>query len=158
MPYESDPIAEKLNRLVSGQELYFGLIDFDGLNPAEQVLIGVWELVNEVYNGGFIQYFHNSSRARSKPMIQLLRLIEADRAAAILEEAIALVGPGTRWGDERSYRAAVETMSGEMWKKVRDVESALYSELDDLHRLVFSYLSKHRDKIDAPPDFWTEIA
>ena len=47
MTYESDPTTRKLNHLVSGQELYFGLIVFDQLNSAEQALIATWELVNE---------------------------------------------------------------------------------------------------------------
>jgi hypothetical protein len=45
--YESDPTTRKLNHLVSGQELYFGLIVFDQLNSAEYALIARWELVNE---------------------------------------------------------------------------------------------------------------
>jgi hypothetical protein len=44
---ESDPTTRKLNHLVSGQELYFGLIVFDQLNLAEQALVAIWELVNE---------------------------------------------------------------------------------------------------------------
>jgi hypothetical protein len=44
---ESDPTTRKLNHLVSGQELYFGLIIFDQLNSAEQALVATWELVNE---------------------------------------------------------------------------------------------------------------
>jgi hypothetical protein len=156
MPYESDPTARKLNDLVSSQELYMGLICFDKLKMTEQVLIGTWELVNEFYNGGFLQYFHNSSRDRAKPMIQLLRSIEAHRAAATLEEAIALIGPGTRWGDECNSAAAIRSMPEEIRKGVSDLERAFYNELDNLHLFVFSYLSEHRDEIDAPSVFWTE--
>jgi hypothetical protein len=141
---------------VSNQELYFGLMSFDELSPGSQVLIGTWELVNELYNGGFTQYFHNSSRDRAKRMIQLLRSIDADRAAAMLEEATALIGPGTRWGDEDDSAAAVKSMPEEIRRRVHDLEHAFYDELDSLHLLVFSYLSQHRDQIDAPPDFWTE--
>ena len=148
MTYETDPTAQKLNDLVSSQELYMGLMDFDGLNPAEQVLVGTWELVNEVYNGGFTQYFQSSSGARAKPMIALLRSIDANPAAGILEDAAALIDPKTRRSDERNN---VGTQ-----KRVDDLERAFYAELDNLHRLVFDYLSKHRDAIDAPPEFWTE--
>ena len=62
MAYESDPIASKLNELVSRNEAYMWLSWFDELKLPDQVLLGVWELANEVYNGGFLQYFHNSSR------------------------------------------------------------------------------------------------
>jgi len=142
--------------LVSSQELYFGLMYFDELNRGSQVLIGTWELANELYNGGFLQYFLNSSRDRAKPMIELLRSIDAHRAAAILEEATALIGPGTRWADERGCAAAFESMPEELRKSVADLERAFYNELDNLHLLVFSYLSRYRHEIDAPADFWTE--
>ena len=159
MAYESDPIASKLNTLVSSNQLYMDLDAFEELNPAEQALIGVLELANEVYNGGFLQYFQNSSRDRAKPMIGVLRAIDAPRAAAILESAIAVAGPGTRWGDEPNYFTAVQSMPDDDKKRLKEFERSLYDELDNLHRQVFGYLSKHRDQIvDAPDDFWTESA
>jgi hypothetical protein len=155
MPYESDPIARKLNALISSNSLYVGLTFFDELNLAEQALIGTWELVNEVYNGGFMQYFHNSSREHAKPMVGVLRSIEAPRVVAILESAIALAGPGTRCGDEPDYFTADNSMPEDVKKRVHELERQLYDELDDLHLKVFRFLSKHRDQIDAPADFWT---
>ena len=70
MPYESDPIAIKLNELVSRNDAYMWLSWFDELKRPDQALLGVWELANEVYNGGFLQYFHNSSRDHAKPRLE----------------------------------------------------------------------------------------
>jgi hypothetical protein len=154
--YESDPITQKLNDLVSRQELYMGLICFDELNSAEQALIGTWELVNEVYNGGFTQYFHNSSRNHAKPMVAVLRSIGAYRASTILESAIALAGPGTRWGDEADFRVTIKSMPSDLKNNLTKMERNFYDELDNLHLQVFRYLSAHRDQIDAPVDFWKE--
>jgi hypothetical protein len=159
MAFESDPIAIKLNELVSRNEAYVWLSWFDELKPPDQAVIGVWELVNEVYNGGFIQYFQNSPN-HAKPMASILRSIGADRAATIVETAIALAGPGTRWGDERNYLALIKTMPTETRDQLSKLESDFYDELDDLHRRVFQYLSQHRSEaeIEAPADFWTEPA
>jgi hypothetical protein len=158
VPYESDPIAQKLNGLIASQELYMGLAEFEHLNPSEQALIGTWELANEVYNGGFVQYFHNSSRYHAKPMVAVLRTIDAPRAATILESAIELAGPGTPWGDAPNFRVAIERMPGDVKRRLAELERNLYDELDDLHHQVFTYLSKHRDQIDAPADFWIDKA
>jgi Domain of unknown function (DUF4375) len=158
MPSESDPIARKLNELVSSEALYMGLLFFEELNLAEQAPIGSWELVNEVCNGGFVQYFLNSSREHANPMVGVLRAIEAPRVVAILESAIALAGPGTPWGDEPSCFAAINYMPEEVKRRVHELEDQLYDELDDLHLKVFRFLSKHRDQIDAPADFWTGTA
>ena len=158
MPYESDPIAGKLNEIVSRNEAYMWLSWFDELKPPDQALLGVWELANEVYNGGFLQYFHNSSRDHAKPLTGILRSIGADRVAAIVDSAIGLAGPGTRWGDEPSYFTVIESMPAEVRDQLRALECDLYDELDDLHRLVFRHLSQHRgeSEIEAPADFWTE--
>ena len=156
MPYESDPIARKLNDLVTSQELYLDLTFFSQMSATEKALVGTWELVNEVYNGGFLQYFHNSSRANAKPMIDVLRSIDAQRAALILEDAVALAGPGTPWGDELNFVKARKSMPENVWSRLTELERDFYEGLDHLHGQVLQYLSKHRDAIDIPKDFWTE--
>jgi uncharacterized protein DUF4375 len=156
MPYESDPTTNELNDLIGSQELYMELSAFEELSLPEQALIGTWELANEVYNGGFMQYFHNSSRDRAKPMIAVLREIDAHRAAAILEAAMAIAGPGTRWGDEPIFFVAINSMPVDAKHRVHELEHELYDELDNLHLQVYRYPSKHRDQINAPADFWTE--
>lgn len=156
MPYESDPITAKLNELVNGQQLYFDLGGFDELNPAEQALLGTWELANEVYNGGFMQYFHNSSREHAEPMIEVLRSFEAHEAASILEAAIALAGPGTPLGDEPGFLRATRAASEEIKDQLSALGSKLYDDLDNVHLRLFCYLVKHRDQIEAPEGFWKE--
>ena len=158
MPYESDPITMKLNELVVSQELFMGLMAFDELNPAEQALIGTWELANEVYNGGFMQYFHNSSREHAKPMVEVLRSIDAPQVAEILESAIALAGPGTPWGDEPNFLIATESVPEDVERQIAELDRNLYEELDNLHLQVFRYLSRHRDQIDVHEEFWTEAS
>ncbi len=156
MPYESDPVAMKLSDLVADSGPQLDLMPFDELSPAEQALFGTWELVNEVYNGGFMQYFHNSSRERAEPLIGVLRAVDAPRIAAILKNAIVLAGPGTRWGDEPNFVAATNSMPDDAKDELAKLETELYNELDHLHRQVFAYLSKHRDEIDVPAEFWEE--
>ncbi|HEY4143391.1 MAG TPA: DUF4375 domain-containing protein [Pseudolabrys sp.] len=156
MPYESDPITAKLNGWVAGQELYYDLGSFEYMNAAEKALIGTWELVNEVYNGGFMQYFHNSSREHAKPMIVVLRSFEATEAAEILETATALAGPGTPLGDEPGYLNALKMAPDEIKEQLSELESKLYNDLDNVHLHLFQYLKTRRDEIEAPEDFWTE--
>ncbi|MBM3526537.1 MAG: DUF4375 domain-containing protein [Alphaproteobacteria bacterium] len=156
MAYESDPLTNKLNDLINSQELYMDLTWFDELSTAQQALVGTWELANEVYNGGFLQYFHNSGGDHAESMIEVLRAVDAPRVEAILESAMALVGRGTPWGDEPNFRKAINSMPGDVRDQLAKLDKALYNELDHLHRQVFVYLSKHRDEIDAPADFWTE--
>ena len=156
MPYESDPIASKLNELIISLSLHWDLAAFDELNPAEQALVGTWELANEVYNGGFMQYFHNSSKEHAKPMVAVLRSFDAQQAADILESAITMVGPGTRWGDEPNFLTGLKLIPDDVGRQISELEHKLYDELDGVHLRLFRYLSKHRDQIEATAEFWTE--
>jgi hypothetical protein len=156
MPYESDPIAIKLNELVASLDAFMWLMWFDELNSAEKALAGTWELTNEVYNGGFMQYFHNSSREHAIPMIDVLRSIDAHHAADIVRTAITVVGPGTRWGDEPNFLTAINSIPDEVRREVTELERKFYDESDNLHLQLFTYLSKHRDQFEAPEGFWNE--
>jgi hypothetical protein len=157
MPYENDSITSKLTGWVNGQELYWDLNGFDEMNPAEQALIGTWELMNEVYNGGFMQYFHNSSGAHAQPMVDILRSFGALQAADVLVSALVLAGPGTPWGDAPSYPAAIKAMPSDVRHQLRALERRLFDCADETHLQLFRYLSQHRDQIEAPAGFWTEV-
>lgn len=65
-------------------------------------------------------------------------------------------GPGTRWGDELNFLTAINSMPDDVKRQIRELERKLYDELDNLHLRLFRYLSKHRDQIEAPAEFWTE--
>jgi hypothetical protein len=133
MPYESDPIASKLNEWVSVQSLYWDLDSFEIMSPMEKALVGRWELMNEVYNGGFMQYFHNSSRARAAPMVDVLRSFGAPQAADVLAAAIRIAGPGTPWADEPNYLIAIKTMPGGLRDRLSELERQLFDCAHETH-------------------------
>ena len=119
-------------------------------------MIAIWELEQEVYNGGFLQYFGNSSGARVPFICGILRTIGADQVASILKGAIAFAGPGIPWDDEIKRYPMLNALSEENKDKLSDLGGELYSQLDDLNALLFRYLSKHRDQLDTPEEFWLE--
>ena len=156
MSYESDPIAMKLNEWVLVQDLHWDLESFDIMSPMEKALIGTWELMNEVYNGGFMQYFHNSSRARAKPMVDVLRSFGAVEAVEVLQAAIALAGPETAAGAALGLVAAIKTAPDEVRDQLRSLERRLFKCADETHLQLYRYLLQHRDEIEAPAGFWAE--
>jgi hypothetical protein len=84
----SDPDQE-LNFAVSDVLLPLSRAGFASLSPAEQAFVLIWDLEADVNNGGFNQYFFNSD---FDPGVvpHALRAIGADRAARIVERALAL--------------------------------------------------------------------
>lgn len=62
----------------------------EACSEAEWVVFRVWSLLGEVSNGGFDQYFFNSSGNHAARTIDALKAIGDDRAIPILWEAMAL--------------------------------------------------------------------
>ncbi len=157
MAYESDPVAAKLNELFCDRVGFWAFVEFDDLNPAEKALAGVWELVQEVYNGGFMQLFQNSSGERVHEICDILRQTGADQAASILERAIALAGPNIPWKDLVGRFEALKRVPEQNKVQLFDLGREFYDQLDDIHRLLWRYLSECRGEIDVADDFWTEF-
>jgi hypothetical protein len=156
MASESNLFGEKLNELVYGQEAYLWLIWFDELNPAERSLVAIWELKQEIYNGGFPQYFMKGSGARVSYICDILRNIGAAPTASLLESAISLVGPSIHWDDDVERFRDIEALPEGTKDKLFELDSRFDEQVVDLDRLLSQYLSKHQDQIDAPEEFWKE--
>jgi Domain of unknown function (DUF4375) len=152
----TDPIATKLNELVGSEELYVELLAFDELDDGMRALVGTWELTSEVCNGGFMQYFHNSSGEHAVTMIAVLRAYGATEIAAILEEAIKLAGPGSVGFVQGKYIEALQSTSSEVKNRLGELERRFEDQSDDMHLRLYRYLAQRRDQIPAPDEFWTE--
>ncbi|AVK24358.1 hypothetical protein CSB95_6223 [Pseudomonas aeruginosa] len=124
--------AERRRYLASPQALYWSALvnrvydgreGFAGLSPAERSYYAVSVLSGEVHNGGFDQYFGNSSGDQYQAARAGLRELEAEDALALLERAAALLfgdGPVPVSQAERQLR--MPTWADE---PDRDCEAAL---------------------------------
>jgi hypothetical protein len=130
--FETDPIAAKLNDFISSRQAYMWLMWFDKLPPIERALIAIWELEQEVYNGGFMQYFQNSSGNRVPFICEILRGVDANKVASVVEHAIALAGPGIPWDDELKRYTMLNSLSDENKSQLFRMDREFYDQLDDL--------------------------
>lgn len=87
--YLTSPQALYWSALVN--RVYDGRERFAGLSPAERSYYAVSVLSGEVHNGGFDQYFGNSSGDQYQAARAGLRELEAEDALALLERAAALL-------------------------------------------------------------------
>src|SRR5437762_10408868 len=69
----------------------FWRVDFDDLSRAEQVFRVIWELEAEVNNGGFHQYFSNSSGDSAFAVVDALKGVGAHHAARIAADANGVI-------------------------------------------------------------------
>jgi len=89
----SDPYEILKSKLDSVFARY-AKVGFNGLSSGEKVFICVWSLKGEVDNGGFDQFFYNSSGDYADYTPTALRKIGAERVADIVDKAIALFPNG----------------------------------------------------------------
>lgn len=69
-------------------------LGFEGLAEAEKRYVGIFWVSGDVSNGGFDQYFHNSSGDLAPYALSGLQEVGASATAALLAEAMALIPDG----------------------------------------------------------------
>lgn len=153
----ADPFGERLADYVNHHSAYLWLLDFDTLEPAEQALIGTWELEQEIYNGGFWQYLCNESGARARKLNEILRNIGAADTAALVAQALNILGSGVDYEDEKARWTAVQAMSPEQRHKLSELDKIFDCQVPALNRALFQFLSVHRETLDVPDTFWSEV-
>jgi hypothetical protein len=88
---------EELKKYDPYRELWMSLVDrvhhtdagYDGLTRDERLYYALVVLQGEVYNGGFHQFFFNSSGGRCRDAIAGLELLDAQHSLSLLEQAKA---------------------------------------------------------------------
>jgi hypothetical protein len=98
----------------------------EACSEAEWIIFRVWSLLGEVSNGGFDQFFFNSSGNHAAVTPDALRAIGDDQAIRILEEAMAVfpeaVSPDrdVRWAQmdrlSKEMRAKFEPLDRRLWE------------------------------------------
>jgi Domain of unknown function (DUF4375) len=79
--------------LSSSEQTSFGREDFANQSLPQKVFSAMWEVESEVNNGGFSQYFLNSSAETASFVVEALGTIGAPETADICKRAIATAFP-----------------------------------------------------------------
>jgi hypothetical protein len=119
---------------------------FERMSPGEQAAYCVDELEREVNNGGFEQFFLNSSGDYARPVVDALQRIGATQAAQLVDRAIAPFGT-TGPSPDRDTRTAQVEILGE---PARDLWNALTEAFlkypDDLTGLLRRYVEANKSE------------
>ena len=114
------------------------------LSEAERIFYITQTLEMEVNNGGFSQFFFNSSGNFSNELVSAFSSIGANTTAAICQKAIAVFGrdiPVDR-GDRQDMLAELE--SDEIDELLRECDDAIYAYEDDHNELNYNYVIKNK--------------
>ena len=118
----------------------YAITPFNHLSETEQTVILIRSLQGEVSNGGFDQFYYNSSGDFAAETVVALERIGAKRIAAVVAESNRLF-PTQPPPSERSVRIAeLDGFTDEMTEAWDHLEREFYSDPDELDELLLAYL------------------
>ena len=135
---EHDPIRELWLSLVD--RVHKGPEGFAGLTVDEQLYFAVGVLDGEVYNGGFEQFFHNSSGEYFDEAIKGLNLLGAESALLLFQRATGLLfgdgspskNRGVRWEQMRSLPDGVTDQLPDWYIELETLDQQYCRDPDNL--------------------------
>jgi hypothetical protein len=154
MTIDNREMNRRLIKLSESPTGPFWRIDYDKLSAPEQVFLLIWELESEVNNGGFHQYFYNSSGALAPNVVSALKSLGAEATADIAQRALNAVGNAiTSWSNDADRQASVNRLSSEARQILETLDQEYYKCPEDLTPLLYQYVTQHRIEVHAPLDF-----
>lgn len=117
--------------------------------PQRQVLV-IRELIDEVCNGGFMQYFANSSGSRWRDALAALKEIGAEKDHALLKRAAAIVGPEGPSNIDDDRHLQLSRVSKTDMRIFSPLEAAFYQDERDREVLLLRYIIQHPSDFGAP--------
>lgn len=115
-----------------------------GLTEVERTVCAVWIVDSEVNNGGFDQYFFNSSGDIYPEVPDALERIGAPRAASLARRAIAAFPSGQPALENFARQDQLLSLTEQNDAFFEELDQAWYTEIEDLEALLASYLRTKR--------------
>lgn len=123
-----------------------GQVGYDNLNEVEKCYFSVWWLIAEVDNGGFDQFFFNSTGGYIPEVLAGLRMLGANDSARLLERAVALLPSATLPRDDKERRSILKGLSDDAQKQFDQLDGEFYEYPDNLRDKLESFAQANRDQ------------
>ena len=116
------------------------------MTKEELVVLAVEALEREVNNGGYDQFFNNSSNEFASIIVDALNRIESPKVAKITQDAIGALGisgPIT----VKAIEQALEDEDDERDDKLSECDDQYYDEAGDLSEPLMTFIKENKNKI-----------
>jgi hypothetical protein len=117
--------------------------DFESQSIPQKIFSSIWALESEVNNGGFSQYFFNSSCETAGFVAEALDSIGAPRTADICRRAIATAFPAGLPVEFEAIRSAAADFPSETEERLDALDKEFFQYPHNLTELLFVYVSNH---------------
>jgi hypothetical protein len=130
----------------------FGKVDFAKQSIPQKVFSAIWAVEDEVNNGGFSQYFYNTSNETASFVVEALETIGAPQTAAIAREAISIAFPSGLPTTFEEIRQAADEFPEDVTEKLDALDQQFFRYPHPLADLLFSYVAQHPDEFGEVPE------
>ena len=141
--YRTDSIVLAFEMALDGKD---GRVGAAGLSDEERVVLAVEALEREVNNGGYGQFFTNTSNAYAPMIVDALGRIGCREAAEITQaavDALGLEGPMTT----DALEDAMENDDEARDEKLAACNNRYYETVGDLSQPLLEFIKANRDRI-----------
>lgn len=129
----------------------FGRKEFATQSIPQQVFSTIWELESEVNNGGYSQYFQNSSAETAPFLVAALVTIGASQAAELSTCAINAAFPDGLPAAPELISSVADKFSDDVLGQLDVLDKQYFSCPDNLTDLLFDFVSKYPDEFGVMP-------
>lgn len=149
---ESEPVGALWPKLL---DIVFAESPSEGrlerLSPTAQTLYLVVLFDGELVNGGFVQFFENSSGAYAAETLAALRIIGARRSAELLDSALTAFPGRVVPKEQRQRYELLDAFKLRQPRFFDNLDETYYREVDnlcgkpgeDIHELLVSFMRAH---------------
>lgn len=123
------------------------LLEKEDLTSAERTVLIIEAMEREVGNGGFNQFFYNSSNEYAGELVAALRQIGIPDIADIAERALQAIGARPDWTYEE-FEAASEDPDESTRAELDACDQAYFETEDGIANTLFEYIKKNKSDIN----------
>lgn len=129
----------------------FGKQEFAQQSHPQKVFSTIWALESEVNNGGFSQYFLNSSSETASFVVEALETIGAPKTASICQRAIITAYPAGLPPAVESIRSVAADFPDEILEELELINQEFFAYPHNLTDLLFAYVASHPEEFGKVP-------
>jgi hypothetical protein len=139
-----DLIVMKIDTYLNSKSEYGDNIE--KLNPFQRIFLFVENLEREINNGGFNQFYSNSSGNFSQETVNALLEIRAEKTAEIVKKANSEFKSENVPKDRTERQNELELIGGKAEKNWNKCDSEFYEYQDNLTELLIAFVIKNKSE------------
>jgi hypothetical protein len=142
--YRTDSLIAAFEQAMDQKAARVGEVN---LSDEERIILAVEALEREVNNGGYGQFFVNSSREYSPIIINALHRIDCPKVAEITEEALNIVQKIPMTDDEIENGTWIE--NDDRHEALNECDELFFEYPESIDERLFAFIKANRDKIKS---------